>query len=210
MNVVALVVDTKAHGRSTHERAEVVGRLNAVAGSPADVVTVGEDGGGESGTVVAAETDEHEAAKRERWKEKSVSTSSQAKMKLVRHSDEQLQQRCEEKGNTPGLGNLPLGLELEKTLDGLDLVLELTLLRGSLLHRSRVERILGVERLVGVSEVRRVDLHSADETTFGGRVDGLGRDAAGELGDGRADVVEDGSDGRGEGGGVGEGDGGHG
>ena len=54
-------VDTKAHGRSTEDRANVVGRLNAFLRAPGDIVGVGEDSGGQGGAIVAAKTNHHQA-----------------------------------------------------------------------------------------------------------------------------------------------------
>ncbi len=54
-------VDAKANGRSTEDRANVVGRLNAFLRAPGDVVGVGEDSGGQGGAIVAAKTNHHQA-----------------------------------------------------------------------------------------------------------------------------------------------------
>jgi len=54
-------VDTETNGRSTEDRANVVGRLDALLGAPSDVMRVGEDRGGQSGAIVATKANHHQA-----------------------------------------------------------------------------------------------------------------------------------------------------
>lgn len=53
-------VGTETHGRSTDERSDVVGGLNAAFGVPDEVVAIGEDGRGDGGAVVPDDAHHHE------------------------------------------------------------------------------------------------------------------------------------------------------
>lgn len=63
-------------------------------------------------------------------------------------------------------------------LDGLDLVLGLTVLVDRLVDGGRVEGVLGVEGVVRVGQVVRLDLDRLDGAARRGRVDRLGGDRA--------------------------------
>ena len=58
---VGLGISTKLEGRAHNERAIVVGLARTFLGFPANVATVGNDTSGDSGTVVAAPSDQHHA-----------------------------------------------------------------------------------------------------------------------------------------------------
>ena len=59
VNVLALGVDAELDGGTHDDGAIVVGLLGALLGGPAVLVLVGEDAGGNGGTVVAAPADQH-------------------------------------------------------------------------------------------------------------------------------------------------------
>lgn len=59
--LVGLGISTKLEGRAHDERAIVVGLARTLLGFPANVAAVGNDTSGDSGTVVAAPSDQHHA-----------------------------------------------------------------------------------------------------------------------------------------------------
>lgn len=97
-----LTVWTSPTGSSADERADVVWRLDTVARVPADVVAVREHGAGEGRAVVAAEADEHQTVR------------PREPFRRLRH--------LKQGRDSPGPGHLAGRLELDRLLDGCDLV----------------------------------------------------------------------------------------
>ena len=118
-------ISTEAHGRGTKDRANVVGGLKPFLGVPGDVVTVGDDGGGESSTIVAANADHHESREGQTTLggletcfmfDKVRHSKDRQPIELTLNRDENRKNE-----NVPGLGDFALGLELKVLHIGSDL-----------------------------------------------------------------------------------------
>lgn len=153
VDVLALLIGTEAERGGTDERSDVVGVLGSFASRPRHAVLVGEDRSGEGRSVVASPSDEHQTARRRRRGRQLGTSKAQSPGK----------------GDSPRLGDLANGLELEGLLDRLDGV---TI--SLLLDLGRVVGVLGEEGFVGVLEVGAVDGDGLDGATGGRRIDGDG------------------------------------
>jgi hypothetical protein len=91
VDVLAVGIGPQAEGRGAEEGTDVVGSLETFLGVPGDLVTVGENGRAQSGTIVTTNTDHHE-----------TETIINIERKIGK-SEQHL----------PSLGDLALGLEFD-------------------------------------------------------------------------------------------------